>query len=138
MMRSLLCLRRLIENEEGVTAIEYGRSRHYRRCRGGSDGTVGTNLSTVFPGRQQPVARAASRPLASGSPPPPNAVTRMQTPHRFSTVPRTPVSAAHPQPSTPLGLDPMLAGLHRQCWTAVRRHRLARHGLQERSRPSPR
>jgi pilus assembly protein Flp/PilA len=49
MMRSLLCLRRLIENEEGVTAIEYGLIAALIAVAAVVVmGTVGTNLSLTF------------------------------------------------------------------------------------------
>ena len=48
-MRSLLSLRRLIENDEGVTAIEYGLIAALIAVAAVVVmGTVGTNLSTVF------------------------------------------------------------------------------------------
>jgi pilus assembly protein Flp/PilA len=49
MMQSLLALRRLIENEEGVTAIEYGLIAALIAVAAVVVmGTVGTNLSGVF------------------------------------------------------------------------------------------
>jgi pilus assembly protein Flp/PilA len=49
MMRSLLFLRRMVENEEGVTAIEYGLIAALIAVAAVVVmGTVGTNLSTVF------------------------------------------------------------------------------------------
>jgi pilus assembly protein Flp/PilA len=49
MMRSLLCLRRLIENEDGVTAIEYGLIAALIAIAAVVImATLGTNLSTVF------------------------------------------------------------------------------------------
>jgi pilus assembly protein Flp/PilA len=48
-MRSLLVLRRLIENEEGVTAIEYGLIAALIAVAAVVVmGTVGTNLSLTF------------------------------------------------------------------------------------------
>jgi pilus assembly protein Flp/PilA len=48
-MRSLLFLRRLMENEEGVTAIEYGLIAALIAVAAVVVmGTVGTNLSTTF------------------------------------------------------------------------------------------
>ena len=48
-MRSLLCLRRLIENNEGVTAIEYGLIAALIAVAAVVVmGTVGTNLSSTF------------------------------------------------------------------------------------------
>ena len=48
-MRDLLSLRRLIENEAGVTAIEYGLIAALIAVAAVVVmGTVGTNLSTVF------------------------------------------------------------------------------------------
>jgi pilus assembly protein Flp/PilA len=49
MMRSLLSLRRLIENEDGVTAIEYGLIAALIAVAAVVVmGTVGTNLSKTF------------------------------------------------------------------------------------------
>jgi pilus assembly protein Flp/PilA len=49
MMRSLLSLRRLMENEEGVTAIEYGLIAALIAVAAVVVmGTVGTNLSLTF------------------------------------------------------------------------------------------
>jgi pilus assembly protein Flp/PilA len=49
MMRSLLSFRRLIENNEGVTAIEYGLIAALIAVAAVVVmGTVGTNLSTTF------------------------------------------------------------------------------------------
>jgi pilus assembly protein Flp/PilA len=49
MMRSLLSLRRLIENEEGVTAIEYGLIAALIAITAVVImGTIGTNLSSTF------------------------------------------------------------------------------------------
>ena len=49
MMRSLQSLRRLIENNEGVTAIEYGLIAALIAVAAVVVmGTVGTNLSTTF------------------------------------------------------------------------------------------
>jgi pilus assembly protein Flp/PilA len=49
MMRSLLFLCRMVENEEGVTAIEYGLIAALIAVAAVVVmGTVGTNLSTVF------------------------------------------------------------------------------------------
>ena len=48
-MRSLLTLCRLVENEEGVTAIEYGLIAALIAVAAVVVmGTVGTNLSTTF------------------------------------------------------------------------------------------
>jgi pilus assembly protein Flp/PilA len=49
MMRNLLSLRRLLENNEGVTAIEYGLIAALIAVAAVVVmGTVGTNLSGVF------------------------------------------------------------------------------------------
>ena len=49
MMRSLLSLRRLIESEQGVTAIEYGLIAALIAIAAVVImATLGTNLSTVF------------------------------------------------------------------------------------------
>jgi pilus assembly protein Flp/PilA len=49
MMRSLLSLRRLVESEEGVTAIEYGLIAALIAVAAVVVmGTVGTNLSATF------------------------------------------------------------------------------------------
>ena len=49
MMRSLLSLRRLMENQDGVTAIEYGLIAALIAIAAVVImGTVGTNLSTTF------------------------------------------------------------------------------------------
>jgi pilus assembly protein Flp/PilA len=49
MMRSLLALRRLMESEQGVTAIEYGLIAALIAVAAVVVmGTVGTNLSTTF------------------------------------------------------------------------------------------
>ena len=49
MMRSLLFLWRVVENEDGVTAIEYGLIAALIAVAAVAVmGTVGTNLSTVF------------------------------------------------------------------------------------------
>ena len=49
MMRSLLSLRRLMENQDGVTAIEYGLIAALIAIAAVVImGTLGTNLSTTF------------------------------------------------------------------------------------------